>query len=86
MQTIWKYELDITDKQTISVPKGGKFLSAQMQGAQLCIWAQVDPKAEKIPRDIAIVGTGNAVWCHDYEYLSTFQMHGGALIFHIFTR
>jgi hypothetical protein len=61
MQTIWKWQLEITDTQELEVPVGTKFLSTGLDGeGQLCIWGAVDTKQqERYKRLIAITGTGN---------------------------
>lgn len=84
---IYKYPLQIEDRQIIEMPRGARILSIQVQNGVPCIWAQVNPKSEKEKRVIYIVGTG-----HDLEdfifdscgYRGTFQLHGGALVFHVF--
>jgi hypothetical protein len=85
-RTIWKYPLQITDLQNVLMPEGAQLLSAQMQGDTLCLWALVNPKASKRVRTIEIIGTGNP--CEDVprKYISTTQMAGGALIWHVFER
>lgn len=85
--TVWKFPLSVADDQPVSMPRGAQILSVQMQGAQLCMWALVDPEAPKEVRRFRIVGTG-----HQFDeapahvHRGTFQMHGGALVFHVFER
>jgi hypothetical protein len=61
MKTIYKYLLEITDEQTVSMPMGAQVLSAQMQGIQLCIWALVEVGNVNCDRRVRIFGTGNTV-------------------------
>ena len=61
MKTIYKYPIEITDEQTVSIPIGAQVLSAQMQGTQLCIWAMVDSTNFNCNRRVRIFGTGNPV-------------------------
>lgn len=56
---IWKYELDITDRQDVSMPKGAKVLAVQMQREAVTLWAEVDPQAKREPRHFRIFGTGH---------------------------
>jgi hypothetical protein len=57
---IWKYPLQITDVQVISVPEGSIPLTAQIQDGTLCIWVKVeDPDAHKVLQTIHVYGTGN---------------------------
>lgn len=86
MKTIYKYPLEVTDTQFVELPLGAEILTVQMQGNQLCLWALVNPSPDvfKKNRRIEIVGTGNPVPAGDLKYISTFQMLGGGLIFHVF--
>jgi hypothetical protein len=61
MNTIYKYPIEITDEQTVSMPIGAQVLSAQMQGTQLCIWALVEVGNIDCDRRVRIFGTGNTV-------------------------
>lgn len=47
MNIIYKYELDVEDIQTISMPKGANILSAGTQGEKVFIWAGVNPYEEE---------------------------------------
>jgi hypothetical protein len=88
MKTIWKFSIEVTDEQTIRVPKGSRALTAQMQGNQLCLWVMLDTdNADRgVNMPVYIHGTGHSVLPEAYHgrYLSTVQMDGGALIFHVF--
>ena len=87
-KTIWKFELDVTDCQKVMMPDGAEILTAQMQGNSLCLWAVVDPREQvKVGRIIEMFGTGNPVDCDmgtERRYISTVQMAGGQLIWHLF--
>ena len=86
MKKIFKYPLEITDTQFVELPLGAEILTAQIQGDQLCLWAIVNtlPGAVKKNRRIEIIGTGNPMPTGELKYISTFQMMGGGLIFHVF--
>lgn len=58
MKTIWKFSLQPTVEHTILMPVGAEILSVQTQRNTACIWALVDPTAEKEKRKFIIVGTG----------------------------
>ena len=81
---IWKWEIEVTDKQTLIMPAGAKMLDVQMQGATCCMWAQCDQNAPKEPRHLAIYGTGNPMPDDPGRYIATFQMLQGTLVFHAF--
>ena len=82
--TIWKYPLQITDRQFVMLPEGARILTVQMQGKQLCLWAMMNPDALPKRREIQIIGTGHDVSDADGRYIATVQMQ--ALVWHIFER
>lgn len=81
---IWKYELRIDDEQTILMPRGAKGLTVQWQRKNLCIWCMVDEINPLEPRKVIIYGTGHPMRFETGDYVGTFQMHDGALVFHVF--
>ena len=82
---IWKWTLEIADRQQLPMPKGAKLLTVQIQHGLAQLWALVDEKAPIIDRTIATYGTGNPL-PDGYlgEYIGTYQISGGALVFHVF--
>ena len=89
MKTIWKFPLEIKDYQEIHIPSAHRILAIQTQNEQPCIWALVesDSPQEKVP--IYIVGTGHdakTVVNLEANYIGTFQIQGGAFVFHVFKR
>ena len=85
-RTIWKYPLEITDRQNVLMPEGAEILSAQMQRDTLCLWALVNPDAPEQRREIEVLGTGNHATESKRRYIATVQMCGGSLVWHIFER
>jgi hypothetical protein len=84
---IYKYPLEITNFQIVSMPRRAKILSVQEQHSRLNIWALVDPKEELEPRVIEIYGTGHEVnQSGTLQFLGTVQEALGALVWHIFER
>lgn len=85
---IWKTALAITDTQSVVMPEGAKPLAAQIQlqglGGPLSLWFLCDPLKPKVARTIAIYDTGHAVPDDAGEYIDTFQISNGALVFHVF--
>lgn len=86
---IWKYELEITDKQELTVPRGAKFLSAGNQDGKLCVWASVDPKVAKHGDNetvtLSVIGTGNPFIPEDAgTYLDTVIMP--PFVWHVFVK
>lgn len=81
---IWKYPLQIADRQHLRMPAGAKLLTVQTQTGLPQLWALVDEKAEHDYRAIAIYGTGNPMPDEPGQYIATFQTHGGDLVWHAF--
>ena len=84
---IWKWTLTVTDMQSLPIPEGAKLLAVQMQGDVPQLWALVDEKARIVHRKLATYGTGNSMPDGDPgQYVGTYQICGGALVFHVFER
>ena len=87
---IWKWTLQVTDTQSLPMPAGAKVLGVQPQGdfpLRPQLWALVDEKAPVADRTFATYGTGNPMPDGDPgKYVGTYQMHGGALVFHVFEK
>ena len=56
----------------------------QMQGEQPQLWALVDPDQPNEWRTFEMYGTGHPMPANPGEYVETFQMDGGALVWHVF--
>lgn len=84
MKRVFKYPLETTDEQTVHMPRGAHPLCVQVQGGP-CLWAMVDDQQPTEPRTIRVIGTGHPIPDADrLDYIGTYQLHGGALVFHIF--
>lgn len=85
---IWKFTIPIADEFTIDMPQGAKLLDVQAQGGeQPVLWALVEPDETIQPRCFALRGTGHdATGLDEAEYVGTFQLNRGALVFHLFDR
>lgn len=84
METIWKYELEVVGSQEIKLPTGFEVLSVQVQNGIPCLWVRVDALRPTHKTEIIIHGTGHPVPDTTGKYLGTFQMNGGALVWHVF--
>lgn len=84
--TIWKYEL--TSEQTdIDIPEGGSILCVQTQNLKPHLWIEVNPDNNTTKRSFIIIGTGEPVFndsIESKEYIGTFQLQNGALVYHVF--
>ena len=82
MKSIWKYVLQ--PECTIEMPGGAQVLAVREQGQDICLWALVDPSAEKVERRFVGFGTGHDVPDQSMAFLGTAHLAGGALVFHVF--
>lgn len=83
---IWKYQLEQMHS-SIMMPIGAEILTMQLQNGKPCIWALVDPEAEKSIREIEIHGTGHDISYTDIiqrKYIGTYQVE--PFVFHVFER
>ena len=84
---VFKYSCDLDDKFTLSLPVGAEILTVQAQHGMPILWALVDPKQPLEERYFRLAGTGHPIMYDmgsEYNYIGTFQLHGGSLIFHLF--
>ena len=82
---VWKYELSITDDQTVVMPRGAKILSAQNQYEKVTIWALVN-EYESITEKVHfhIAGTAHPLPKNPMEFIDTIQLSEGKLVLHVF--
>ena len=86
MKSIRKFPVEeVTGEQSVEMPVGAQPLSVQVQAGQVCIWSLVDPKAKKEKRFVQIFGIGHPV-VNEGAFIGTFQMSGGAPVFHVFIK
>lgn len=84
MKTIWKYKIDVTDRQMIEMPCGAELLSVGVQDGHPVLWALVNPTHYQPYRVLRIYGTGHPVDDEPKRFVGTFMLHDGALVFHVF--
>lgn len=83
MKRVLKYELQVTDVQTLTLPHGAQFLSAQNQGGRIQAWFEVtENKRPKVQRTFCVIGTGNPMPEQPLSFRATVQM--GPLVWHVF--
>lgn len=96
-QTIWKFPLEITTEQTITIPAGFTPLHVAVQepGSVPCLWCLVYPQQPNIKQKILTYGTGESlpeITTNDGgysgeltdHYIGTYMMNGGAFVAHVF--
>jgi hypothetical protein len=85
-KVIYKFNIE-PDEQVIALPEGAEILTAQVQHGEPKLWALVEPSAKDEARYIWVIGTG---WHKEIpegrklDYISTFQLREGRLIYHVF--
>lgn len=88
MITIYKYPIPIEDYFTLELPKDAKILTVQIQRKMPQLWAAVDSEAEKETRHFRLSETGHPLGGSDFlkmsNYIGTFQIENGTLVFHLF--
>jgi hypothetical protein len=83
-KSIFKYPLAVDDLQMLDIPEGAEPLTVQIQHDRPCLWALVDPEKPTERRAFRTYGTGHPVDTHPGAYVGTYQLDGGALVFHVF--
>lgn len=83
VNTIWKFQLKLQDRQKISMPVENAVLHVGLDpNRNICLWAAVDSKAPVSDVEIVIVGTGHPL-PHVGSYIGTIVI--AAYVWHVFT-
>ena len=87
MKTIYKFEFELADAATVTMPVGAKILTVQVQRGVPCLWAAVDLVGDMEQRIICTYGTGQSIESlEERKYIGTYQLHEGSLVFHVFEK
>ena len=83
MITIYKYKVPVRDGVfEVALPRGARPCHVGVQFDEPCLWARVETNNPPENQKFCWVGTGHPA--PEKGYLGTIQMHGGALVFHLF--
>lgn len=94
-RVVWKHKLPTIYDQPfpLSLPRGARVLSVQMQAGELVLWelhdapsASMNAYPEVTERRFIVTGTG-ILFAHREEILiprATLQLDNGALVLHVF--
>lgn len=83
-RVVYKFPLQITDRQVIEIQSMREILCVQMQKDVPCLWAYVDPHSQVERVEIITMGTGH-VWSKiPQKYIATYQFQD--LVFHVFEK
>jgi|HubBroStandDraft_2_1064218.scaffolds.fasta_scaffold16971_9 hypothetical protein len=82
---VYKYPLRLDDEMRVTLHAGARVLTVQEQRGDPYVWALVDPTQPEVSRRFRLAGTGQDIlWQENMYYRGTFQLRGGALVFHLF--
>lgn len=82
-EVVWKYTLTKVEND-VEMPSGAMILTVAEQHNEICLWAKVNPNAERVKRKLFVVGTGHAELNGAETYLGSAQINNGNLVFHVF--
>lgn len=86
MNAVWKFPFPVVDDFELEMPIGAQPLHVDTQNEVPCLWAIVDPNAPRVARKFHLAGTGHPLeekYTKD-KHVGSFQMRGGAPVFHLF--
>ncbi len=86
MRTVYKYPLPFEAHFRLELPLGAKVLHVDVQLGKPQLWALVDPHSPLAWRYFRVAGTGHEIVQEPsrLDYVGTFQLHDGQLVFHLF--
>ncbi len=82
---VWKYDLAVSDSQTVDMPLDAELLHVESQHGfadLIQLWARVEPTRSIERRQIIMRGTGHEVG--DSPYIGTVVVADGASVWHVF--
>lgn len=85
MKTIWKYELEITDIQTIEMPVNAKILCVRVHKNKPHLWVLLDPDNDKTAYIFRTIDTGECIEkTFNGLYIGTYQLMNGQYVGNLF--
>lgn len=84
IEQVHKYPLPLGDWVSVAMPQGAEPIAVQMQNGAPMLWARVKLGNPLVVHHFRIAGTGHELGSNVGRHIGSFQMHGGALIFHVF--
>lgn len=83
-QRVYKYELPLGDWVSITMPAGAQVLCVEVQHGKPMLWARVTVGHASVVQHFRIAGTGHDLGSNVGRHIGSFQLGGGALVFHVF--
>jgi len=91
MDRVFKYKLNLADRQTLQLPRASSILSVMEQHNNIVLYALVDDEnaehndVEAV--ELFIVGTGQPfMYADESEFIGSVSTYDGDLVWHIFRR
>ena len=88
MTTIYRYDIPIQDQFELRLPEFARVLCVAERGGTGHMWVFCDPKhgsAKMVTRRFRVIGTGHEIPdAGMLDYIGTFFMRGGNLVWHVF--
>ena len=84
IERVYKYELPLGDWTSITMPDGAEVLCVQLQHGLPRLWARIKVDAPPVVHHFRIAGTGHDLGSNVGRHVGSFQLQGGALVFHVF--
>ena len=85
MLKVFKYPISPADYFEIEMPENSQILRIDEQSDLPCLWALVNPSNPKKLYRFRMAGTGHPINENEtLEFINTFFMAQGALVFHVF--
>jgi len=85
MITVYKYPIQVEDKQELEINRGFLPLTVQLQNGEPFIWAQVDTAQPKQKVIVRTYGTGHTIdMTKNPLYIGSYQSKGGMFVFHVY--
>lgn len=84
---VYKYPLEVQDRQVITIPKGAKILSLHVQDSTPCIWVLVDANEQQKEKVVLrTFGTGQSLYSNgkNLEFIGTYLLRNDQAVFHVF--
>lgn len=82
MKTIYKYRIERTDRQLITLPVDARIIHVGLQDNELHLWAEVSTEGMSEQRTIYIRGTGHPLTGTEGRHLGTVM--DGLFVWHIY--
>lgn len=87
MLTVHKYPIELTDRFAVNMPRDATCLYVATQQGVPQVWARVDTNSPIEFRQFYLRGTGHDLGdAAEANYVGSFQLQGGALVFHLFEK